>query len=69
MGCELGIETADFDFTELWMVEGRPVQELFAVTLRVVRRERGRRVARSVLLGFLVLAFCYLGIRLIGGAA
>ena len=42
---------------------------LIPVTLRVVRRERGRRVARSVLLGFVVLAFCYLGIRLIGGAA
>jgi ABC-type uncharacterized transport system permease subunit len=42
---------------------------LVPVTLRVVRRERGRRVARSVLMGFVVLAFCYLGIRLISGAA
>jgi ABC-type uncharacterized transport system permease subunit len=41
---------------------------LVPVALRVVRRQRGRRVARSVLLGFIVLAFCYLGIRVIGGA-
>jgi ABC-type uncharacterized transport system permease subunit len=41
---------------------------LVPVTLRVLRREHGRRVSRAVLLGFATLAACYLGVRLIGGA-
>ena len=42
---------------------------LAPVGLRFLRRERGRLPARGVVLGFAVLAFCYLGIRLIGVAA
>ena len=42
---------------------------LVPVTLRVLRREHGHRASRAVLLGFAILAFCYLGVRLIGGAA
>jgi ABC-type uncharacterized transport system permease subunit len=40
---------------------------LVPVTLRVLRRERGHRVSRAVLLGFAILAACYLGVRLFGG--
>ena len=39
------------------------------VTLRVFRRQRGAGAARSVLFGFLFLAFSYVGVRLWGVAA
>jgi ABC-type uncharacterized transport system permease subunit len=42
---------------------------LLPVTLRMLRHEQGPRPSRSVVLGFLVLAFSYLGVRLLGGAA
>jgi ABC-type uncharacterized transport system permease subunit len=42
---------------------------LVPVIQRVLRRGHGHRVSRAVLLGFAILAFCYLGVRLIGGAA
>jgi ABC-type uncharacterized transport system permease subunit len=42
---------------------------LVPVGLRVVRHQRGERPARGVVLGFAVLAFSYIGIRLLGGAA
>ena len=37
------------------------------VRLRVLERQKGPRPARSVVVGFCVLAFSYIGIRLIGG--
>ncbi len=46
-----------------WCVYLRPVG------LRVVRGQHGDRPARSVVLGFAVLAFSYIGIRLLGGGA
>ena len=42
---------------------------LLPVGLRVLRRQHGERPARSVVLGFLVLAFSYLGVRLWAGGA
>jgi len=39
---------------------------LIPMTRRVIRRERGRRVARSVVACFLFLAFSYIGVRLMG---
>lgn len=42
---------------------------LLPMGLRVVRRQHGERPARSVVLGFGVLAFAYLGVRLLGGGA
>lgn len=42
---------------------------LLPVGLRVVRQQHGEKPARSVVLGFLLLASSYIGIRLIGGAA
>jgi ABC-type uncharacterized transport system permease subunit len=42
---------------------------LVPVTLRVFRREQGPRVSRSVVFGFVFLAVCYFGIRLVGGLA
>jgi ABC-type uncharacterized transport system permease subunit len=42
---------------------------LLPLSQRVIRHEQGLRVSRSMVLGFLVLAFCYLGVRLLGGAA
>jgi ABC-type uncharacterized transport system permease subunit len=41
---------------------------LVPLALRLVRRERGPLAARSVVVGFLVLAISYLGVRLIGAA-
>jgi len=41
---------------------------LVPVTLRV-RRQQGEKPARSVVIGFLFLAFSYLGVRILGGAA
>ena len=46
-----------------WCVYLRPVG------LRVVGGQHGDRPARSVVLGFAVLAFSYIGIRLLGGGA
>ncbi len=42
---------------------------LVPVTLRLLRGERGLRVSRTVVLGFGILAFCYLGGRLLGSFA
>jgi ABC-type uncharacterized transport system permease subunit len=42
---------------------------LIPISLRVFRHQRGARPARSVVLGFIVLAFAYVGIRLLGGGA
>ena len=39
------------------------------VRLRVLERQKGPRPARSVVVGFGVLAFSYIGIRLIGSVA
>ena len=41
---------------------------LVPVSLRVVQRQHGPRPARSVVLGFAVLTFCYVGVRLLGVA-
>jgi len=40
---------------------------LVPVGLRVVRQQQGERPARGVVVGFVVLAFSYIGVRLIGG--
>ena len=40
---------------------------LLPIGLRVVGHQHGEKPARSVVLGFAVLAFSYIGIRLIGG--
>lgn len=42
---------------------------LAPVVLRVVRQQHGERPARAVVLGFAVLAFGYVGVRLLGGGA
>jgi ABC-type uncharacterized transport system permease subunit len=42
---------------------------LLPLSLRVLRHERGLRVSRGVVIGFVILAFCYLGVRVFGGAA
>lgn len=42
---------------------------LLPMALRIVRHQHGERPARSVVVGFAVLAFAYIGIRLIGGGA
>ncbi len=42
---------------------------LLPIGLRVLRHEHGEKPARSCVLGFLVLAFSYIGIRLIGAVA
>ncbi len=42
---------------------------LLPMARRVLRHQHGERPARNVVLGFVVLAFSYIGIRLIGGAA
>ena len=42
---------------------------LIPVTLRVVRHERGPQPARGVVIGFLVLLFSYVGVRLLGVAS
>ena len=52
----------------LWLAAAWAVY-LVPVGLRVVRRQRGPRPARSVVLGFALLAFSYIGIRLLGNGA
>jgi len=42
---------------------------LLPIGMRVLRHEHGEKPARSCVLGFLVLAFSYIGIRLIGAVA
>jgi ABC-type uncharacterized transport system permease subunit len=42
---------------------------LLPIGLRVLRREHGEKPARTCVLGFLLLAFSYIGIRLIGAMA
>ncbi len=46
-----------------WAIYLRPIG------LRVVRHQHGEKPARSVVFGFVVLAFSYVGIRLLGGVA
>jgi ABC-type transport system involved in cytochrome c biogenesis permease subunit len=50
----------------LWMLVAW-VLYLTPMLLRVVRLRRGAGPARSVVLAFLVLAFSYIGVRLLGG--
>lgn len=52
----------------LWLVLAWGVY-LVPVGMRVVRRQHGERPARSVVLGFCLLAFAYIGVRLLGGGA
>ncbi len=49
-----------------WLL-GAWVIYLLPIGLRVVRHQHGEKPARSVVLGFVVLAFSYVGIRLLGG--
>ncbi len=42
---------------------------LVPVGLRVVRHQHGERPARSVVVGFVILAFAYIGVRLFGAGA
>jgi ABC-type uncharacterized transport system permease subunit len=60
--------------TPLWtghavFLAGAWVVYLIPITLRVIRGQRGRIAARSVVWGFFVLAAAYLGVRLVGAAA
>ena len=50
----------------LWLL-GAWVIYLVPVGLRVVQRQHGPRPARTVVVGFIVLACSYIGVRLLGG--
>lgn len=52
----------------LWLLLAWTVY-LLPVGLRVLRRQHGERPARTVVLGFVVLAFSYVGVRLWAGGA
>ncbi len=52
----------------LWLLAAWMVY-LLPVGLRVVRHQHGHLPARGVVLGFALLAFSYIGIRLLGAAA
>lgn len=52
----------------LWLLAAWTVY-LLPIGMRVVARQHGDRPARGAVLGFVLLAFAYIGIRLLGGAA
>lgn len=72
LGVITGFVWASREHESLWTVHS--VFLLFAwavysipISLRILRRQHGQGPARSAVVGFLVLAISYLGVRLIGG--